>query len=56
MPIESTIELFEYNSRTKKEKKLFKGWWVELIEPVDMNKILLLEPHNNALKVVIEKR
>lgn len=30
MSEDSNIELYEYNSKTKKKKKLFEGWQVEL--------------------------
>ena len=53
----SNIELYEYNPKTKREKKLFKGWQVELLtDDLYTNKVLLIETHRDALKILIEKQ
>ena len=53
----SNIELYEYNPKTKREKKLFEGWQVELLtDDLYMNKVLLIETHRDALKILIEKQ
>lgn len=53
----SNIELYEYNPKTKREKKLFEGWQVELLtDDLYTNKVLLIETHRDALKILIEKQ
>lgn len=53
----SNIELYEYNPKTKREKKLFEGWQVELLtDDLYMNKVLLIETLRDALKILIEKQ
>ena len=53
----SNIELYEYNPETKKDKKVFDGCQVELLtDDLYMNKILLIETHRDALKILIEKQ
>lgn len=57
MSEDSNIELYEYNPKTKKEKKLFEGCQVELLtNDLYMNKVLLIETHRDALKILIEKQ